>query len=108
MDSLPVPTHAHIDSLLAYAGAGSGNAADSVTEIARGLEQLRDTGTAELTARDADVLAAAGEQLKRGALGMLGAGQAPPETQREAHLRLRAADDFLEVSEIIRARVAAG
>jgi hypothetical protein len=108
MDGLPVPTHAHIDSLLAYAGAGSGDAADSVAEIARGLEQLRDTGTAEFTARDADVLADMGEQLKRGALGVLGTGQAAPETQREAHLRLRAADDFLEASEIIRARVAAG
>ncbi len=106
MDIRPVPTHAHIDSLRAYAGAGSGDAADSVAEIARGLEQLRDTGTADLTARDADVLAEVGEQLKRGALGMLSAGEAP-ETQREAHLRLRAADDFLEVSEIIRARVAA-
>jgi hypothetical protein len=103
-----VPTPAHIDSLRAYAGAGSGDAADSVAEIARGLEQLRDTGTAEFTARDADVLADAGEQLKRDALGVLGTGQAAAEAQREAHLRLRAADDFLEVSEIIRARVAAG
>jgi hypothetical protein len=108
MDSLPVPTSAHIDSLRAYAGAGSGDAADSVAEIARGLEQLRDTGTAEFTARDADVLAEAGEQLRRDALGVLGAGQAAPEAQREAHLRLRAADDFLEVSAIIRGRVAAG
>lgn len=102
------PTPAHIDSLRAYAGAGSGDAADSVAEIARGLEQLRDTGTAEFTARDADVVAEAGEQLKRDALGVLGSGQAAADAQREAHLRLRAADDFREVSEIIRARVGAG
>jgi hypothetical protein len=71
----PVPTHAHIDSLLAF------------------------------TARDAEVLAEAGEQLKRDALGVLGADRAAAETRRDAHLRLRAADDFVAASEIIRARM---